>query len=163
MKNRKGWETFVKSYGGEPKSMLRRGLSAILMLVLVLTIVACQSQSSPKEFAPSGEIVKKAIAFQFERAQQQLSKQLKTDPSTFDISQINVKQLDPILVADLPTYHLQGTYQLKLNLRRQSVIQRQNPFDVYLQRQIEGETWRLLIKNPNLSSQSAPWASYLIE
>jgi len=143
--------------------MMRRGLNAILMLVLVLMLAACHSQSAPQEFAPTGEIVKKAIAFQFERAQYQLSKQLKTEPPTFDISQINVKQLDPIVVADLPTYHLQGTYELKLNLRRQSVTQRQNPFDLYLQRQIEGETWRLLLKNPNLSSQSAPWASYLIE
>jgi hypothetical protein len=143
--------------------MMRRWLKSILMLVLVLMITACQSQSAPQEFAPSGEIVKKAIAFQFERAQRQLSQQLKAEPPSFDISQINVKQLDPIVVADLPTYHLQGTYQLQLNLRHQPVTQRKNPFDLYLQRQSEGETWRLLIKNPNLADQTSPWASYLIE
>lgn len=143
--------------------MMRRWLKSILMLVLVLTIAACQAQSAPQEFAPSGEIVKKAIAFQFERAQSQLSQYLKTEPPSFEISQITVKQLDPIVVADLPTYHLQGTYQLKLNLRHQPITQRHNPFDFYLQRQSEGETWRLLLKNPNLADQTSPWASYLIE
>ena len=143
--------------------MMRRWLKSILVAILVVTIAACQSTAAPQEFAPDGEIVQKAIAFQFERSQRQLSKQLQTEPASFKIAQINVQKLDPIVIGKLPTYRLKGTYQLTLNLRHQAVTQQKNPFEIYLQRQIEGETWRLLLKNSQTTEPNRQWTSYLIE
>ncbi|HAC63802.1 MAG TPA: hypothetical protein DCF68_09745, partial [Cyanothece sp. UBA12306] len=88
---------------------------------------------------------------------------LNTTTPQLEISQINVKQLESILVAQLPTYHLQGTYNLKLILPRKKITQKHNQFNIYLQRQIEGETWRLLRQDISLSDQKGQWTSYLIE
>jgi len=57
----------------------------------------------------------------------------------------------------LPAYHLQGDYDLTLRLPHQKDTKQHNNFDLYLQRQIEGKTWRLL---EEVASQ---WRSYLVK
>ncbi len=143
--------------------MLMRSLYSLLIVILMSTLVACSSPAPPTEFAPDGEIVAKAIALQLNQTQQRLSQQLKATVPDVEISQIQVKLLEPVLVEELPTYHLQGTYYLKLILPRQQVNQPKNPFDIYLQRQAEGKTWRLLRRDALPGSQQVQWRSYLVE
>ncbi|YAI82725.1 MAG: hypothetical protein ACQJCO_03960 [cyanobacterium endosymbiont of Rhopalodia sterrenbergii] len=145
--------------------MIRLWLHFVLTTVLISLsslIVACNSPTPPIEFAPDGEIVEKAIVLQLTQNFQRLSNQLKTTLPQLKINHIQVKQLDSILVAQLSTYHLQGTYKLKLMFPRQLKEQKENRFDIYLQRQIEGETWRLLRREYNLPDETPQWKSYLI-
>ncbi|XHU96549.1 MAG: hypothetical protein JJP05_03900 [cyanobacterium endosymbiont of Rhopalodia gibba] len=145
--------------------MIRLWLHFVLTTILISLsslIVACNSPTPPTEFAPDGKIVEKAIILQLSQNFQRLSNQLNTTLPQLKINQIQVKQLDSILVTQLSTYHLQGTYNLKLMFPRQIKEQKKNRFDIYLQRQIEGETWRLLKREYNLSYDTPQWKSYLI-
>ncbi|MEB3310920.1 MAG: hypothetical protein VKJ02_11865 [Snowella sp.] len=137
-------------------------LCVTLLLVVVLT--ACQAKTAPLEFAPDGDIVQKAIALQLEHTQTRLSQQLKATLPKIDLKQIQVNTLEPIVISELPAYHLQGTYHVTLTLPRQTVTQKKNPFEIYLQRQAEGKTWRLLEREvKNGQNGETQWASYLIE
>lgn len=137
-------------------------IKGLVVVCFSLILTACQSKAVPLEFAPDGNIVKQAIAFQLNQRLTPLSQQLNTKKPELDISNINVKNIDPVTIANLPSYHLTGTYNLKLILPRQKVKQNKNKFDVYLQRQAEGKTWRLLSKDNKTSNQESIWKSYLI-
>jgi hypothetical protein len=133
----------------------------ILTTILILLLTGCSAANPPTEFAPDGEVVENAILLQLSQTEQRLSQQLNASYPQLEISQIQVKKLDPVFIADLAAYHLQGTYNLKLILPRQEVMQKNNPFDIYLQRQIEGKTWRLL-KREVISGKKTQWKSYLV-
>lgn len=134
----------------------------LLALLLIFLLNACSTVTPPLEFAPDGEIIQKAIALGLEQTEQHLSQRLNASRPTFEIGQINVQKIEPVVVGNLPTYHLQGNYNLTLTLPRQTVTQQKNRFDLYLQRQIEGKTWRLLKREPQKNSTETRWSSYLI-
>ena len=145
--------------------MISLWLHSVLTTILIgisSLMVACNSLTPPTEFAPDGGIVEKAVILQLTQNFQHLSDQLNTTLPQLKISQIQVKQLDSILIAQLPTYHLQGTYNLKLMLPHKTTDQKKNQFDIYLQRQIKGETWRLLRRKHNPPYDTFQWKSYLI-
>jgi hypothetical protein len=142
----------------KPEQLIR----SLLVILCPLILNACQASTVPLEFAPDGNIVQEAITLQLSQRLTPLSQQLNTQKPRLDISNINVKSIDTIAIANLPTYHLKGTYNLKLILPRQEVKQNKNKFDVYLQRQGEGKTWRLLSKDNKKSSEESSWKSYLI-
>ena len=142
------------------KRYLRCRYCLIVFFCLLLT--ACTVGKPPLEFSPDGEIVQKAIALQLANAESQISQQLNTTKPTFTISQVRVDKIDPVFIESLPSYHLQGTYNLQLNLSRQEVLQKGNAFDLYLQRQVEGKTWRLLRRWVN-GNDKPQWRSYLIQ
>jgi len=106
---------------------------------------------------PSDKLVQQAIALQLEQTQQQLSKQLGVDFQGLKVEHVTIEQREPLEIQSLPAYRVRGTYDLTLKLPR-TLTQRQNSFDVYLQRQQEGKTWRLLIPQKDPST----WLSYLI-
>lgn len=130
--------------------------------ILIIFLTACTAATPPLEFAPDSELIQKAIALQLNQTEGRLSKQLNTISPEFEINQIRVKTIEPVFIEALPSYHLQGTYNLKLKLPRQEVKQKSNHFEIYLQRQIEGKTWRLLWQQVNYTGESQ-WSSYLIE
>ncbi len=131
---------------------------------LWLSLTACQTTSAapPLEFAPDGEIVKTAIAYQLQLSQTRLSQQLQATPPGLAIDGIKVNQIEPIEVGGLAAYHLRGRYDVTLTLPRQTVTQKHNPFDLYLQRQSEGKSWRLLQRQVK-ADQTEQWTSDLIE
>ncbi len=137
-------------------------IKGLLVIFFSLVLTACQTSSVPLEFAPDGKIVQQAIALQLKQRLNPLSEQLKTQKPQLNISNINVKTIEPITITNLPSYHLTGTYNLKLILPRQAIKQTKNQFDVYLQRQAEGKTWRLLSKDNKTSTETSSWKSYLI-
>ncbi|WP_229425812.1 hypothetical protein [Lusitaniella coriacea] len=129
---------------------------------LVIFLTACGASAPPIGLAPNTDIIKKAIALQVERTQQQVSQQLQVKNSEFKIVKIHLKQVEPLYIGKLATYHLLGTYELNLNLPNQKVKQKNNEFELYLQRQKEGKTWRWLKKEMDESDSSLKWFSFLV-
>jgi hypothetical protein len=116
----------------------------LLAAILILLLTACNAPTPPTEFAPDGEIIKKALILSISQAQERLGNSLGVAQPSLEIGQINVTLLEPVYIANLSAYHLQGNYNLTLKLPHQRIQQSKNPFDIYLQRQIEGKSWRLL-------------------
>ncbi len=110
---------------------------------------------------PSSKIVQRALALQLEQTQQQLSQQLDLKVNSFEINSVAISQQQPLKIQDLTAYHVQGNYNVTLKLPRRRVTQ-QNPFDIYLQRQKEGKTWRLAIPQSSGKGTSPTWRTYLI-
>ncbi len=134
-------------------------LRIILTVILLGLLTAC-GVGVP---APGGQLVQKAIALQVSQTQKQLSQQLFQQPSTFEIAQIRVTHEEPLLIQKLPAYHIQGTYNFTLQRSSHQVTQQQNHFDIYLQRQIEGKTWRLAIPQSSSTNTEPTWRTWLIQ
>ncbi|KJH70006.1 hypothetical protein [Aliterella atlantica] len=129
--------------------MVRR----LVLIVLVGLLTACSGVG----VEPNRELVQKAIALQMQQTQQQLQQQVRD----LDIKHIKIAQKQPISIQDLPGYRVQGTYDLKIKLPKQQLTQPKNPFEVYLQRQKEGKTWRLALPQFSPNGVSS-WFTYLI-
>lgn len=128
----------------------------ILTAIMLVLLTACGMG-----IEPSSKIVQRAIALQLEQTQQQLSQQLDLKVNSFEINRVTISQQQPLKIQDLPAYHIQGNYNVTLKLPRRRVTQ-QNPFDIYLQRQKEGKTWRLAIPQSSGKQTSPNWRTYLI-
>lgn len=142
--------------------MINQWLKTFWAIALLLVLTACGASSPSVTLAPGGEIVQKAIALQLERSQQHLSQQLQASHPSLKITKINVKEIEPLWLGRLPTYHLLGTYNLKIELPNQNVRQNKNEFDIYLQRQREGKTWRWLKPEKSNPEAEPEWFSYSI-
>lgn len=131
----------------------------IVPLALAGLLVAC-SINGP---TPNQQLVAKAIALQLSLTQQQLTQQLHLEPPTrSEIERLRIAKRESLVVQNLPTFHLQGFYDYTMKMSEEDrVTQRQNPFDLYLQRQIEGKSWRLLRRQANDNGESV-WYSYFI-
>ena len=120
-----------------------------LILVLVLLLNGCSGVE------PNKEIVENAIALQTRLLQQQLQQMNKPV-----ISHVNITQTTTLSIDKLTGYRINGTYDLKLPKQRLS--QQKNPFDIYLQRQKEGKTWRLAL--PKMAKNGVfTWLTYAID
>ncbi len=134
-----------------------------LIGILILFLSACSSVKPPTEFAPDGQTVTQALIIQLRQTQNRLNQRLKLPEPQFSVSQINIKNIEPVYVANLAAYHLKGTYTLNLKQSKQSITQKNNLFDLFLQRQAEGKTWRLLTQDIDSHDAKTKWSSYLIE
>lgn len=124
-----------------------------ILIVLVALLSACSSV----EMEPNRELVQKAIALQMHQTQQQLQLQVRD----LDIKKVNIAQKQPSSIQDLPGFRVKGTYDLTIKLPKQKLTQQKNPFEIYLQRQKEGKTWRLAL--PQFNTDGVPsWFTYLI-
>jgi len=131
----------------------------ILTAIMLVLLTACGTVG----LEPSSQVVQRAIALQVEQTQQQLSQQLGLDVKGLEINSVAVTKREPLVIQDLPAYHVQGTYNVILKLPRRRVTQEQNPFDIYLQRQKEGKTWRLALKRSTGNDTKSTWVTYLIQ
>lgn len=128
----------------------------IIVIVILMILTGCTTAV----LSPPKELVQKAIAFQLEQTQQQLSQQLDLEWKGFEINHLSIKQQQALTVQNLPTYHIQGTYDVMFKLPKRRLTQSKKPFEVYLQLQQEGKTWRMLSPEDNHKSV---WRSYLIQ
>ena len=76
------------------------------------------------------------------------------------VTHIRVKERLPLTVGDRPGFKISGTYDLALAREGWETSQRRSPFEIYLQRQPEGKTWRLAHLNPGDQDQEAAWELY---
>jgi hypothetical protein len=90
-------------------------------------------------------LVEQAIALELGQVQQDLSQQLRLDvqPGQIQIHQVRISVEQPIRIQQLPAYRITGTYDYRFKSATRQTTQRQIPFQVYLQRQQEGKTWRM--------------------
>lgn len=125
--------------------------------ILLLSMTGCQSGQAPKEFAPDGTIIARTMRMELRQYYRGLSQTLAAKPPELALKNIQVKQLDSFFLKGLPVYHVQGTYDLDLKFTTRTETRKQNSFDLHLQRQTEGKTWRSLKKVP------AGWQSFVIK
>jgi hypothetical protein len=137
-------------------------LRIILTVIFLIGFTGCGTNTPSLGLAPSKSLVQKAIALQVSQTQHQLSQQLQSSPPKIEVTQVKLKQLEPLFIEGLPTYHVWGTYNLKLELPQQ-VTQQKNPFDVYLQRQQEGKTWRLLLPQDSSKGAKSGFSTFVIK
>lgn len=137
-------------------------VSVILIVILWVALTACGANTPPLGLAPNQQWVKKAIALQVNQTQQRLTQQLQSAPPKIEITQVILKQLEPLFLDNLATFHIWGTYSFKVKLPSQQLPPQQRPFDVYLQRQPEGKTWRLVVPERIDHNTPVSWRTYLI-
>ncbi len=137
---------------------MNRWIRVVLSVLLVALLTACSGNG-----LPSKNLVRKAIALQVGQTQQELSQQLKLSlpKSALKIDRVEIAEQTPVTIQDLPSYRVQGTYDFTLKLKTQEANQRDNPFEVYVQRQREGKTWRLA--QPQQTENETTWVTSLIE
>lgn len=138
-----------------------KAIAVTLIAIFTLTLTACGTNTPSLGQAPGKQLVKSAIALQISQTQQQLTQQLQSSPAKLEITKVSFKQLEPLFIGGLPTYHFLGSYNLKIGLPEQE-SQQKNAFDVYIQRQKEGKTWRLLIPENNDKKANSTWRTYLV-
>ncbi|MGB6168850.1 MAG: hypothetical protein WBF52_14790, partial [Geitlerinemataceae cyanobacterium] len=113
-------------------------LCGIAILVILLT--GCRFVTS----TPNESLVRQAIDLQLSQTQQELTQKLKLDRSpTWKIEKLQIDDRQLLSIEDLPTFRLSGTYDLRLQLSAGPIARHNQPFEVYLQLQPEGKTWRL--------------------
>lgn len=134
----------------------------ILAVLLLILLSGCGAGTPPLGLAPKVGLIEKAIALDLSQTEQQLSQQLNASAPEIEIEHVKVEQLEPLYVANLATFRIQGSYDLKLALPHQETLQKHNTFEVYLQRQKEGKTWRLLKRQVRSPDAEPLWVSYLI-
>ncbi|MBW4513568.1 MAG: hypothetical protein KME64_45000 [Scytonematopsis contorta HA4267-MV1] len=130
-----------------------------LTVILLILLTGCGVNVYP----PGGQLIKKAIAVELEQTKQLLSQQLDVNFQDFEIKRVFVKKQDPIYIQKLPSYHIQGTYDLTFNLPERQLKKEKKEFDLYLQVQKEGKTWRLLLPDNSSNDEKAIWRSYLVQ
>ncbi len=134
----------------------------LLLVTLGMLLIGCSSAQPPRGLAPGGDLVRRAIARQVEQSSAKLSQQLDTPGPELEIRNVKVSSLEPLYLARLATYHLQGTYDLLLRSADQETTQKGNRFDLYLQRQREGKTWRWLKREAGTPDDKPRWTSYWV-
>jgi len=135
-----------------------RLLQWFFMAMLVLVISACNNLV----LSPTYDLVEKAIALQLEQTQQQLNQKLNLDFQQFDIKKLFITQQQALTIENLPAFRVQGNYDLIFKLPKRSFTQARKNFEVYLQIQQEGKTWRLLVPEKSTKDSQPIWRSYLI-
>jgi len=130
----------------------------VFTVILLILVTGCTSLA----LLPTPELVQKAIAIQLEQTQQQLNQQLDLNFQKFNIQRISITQQQPLTIENLPAYRVQGNYDFTVKLPKRSFKQLEKPFEVYLQIQQEGKSWRLLIPEQNRQNPQSKWQSYLI-
>ncbi|MBD2531979.1 hypothetical protein H6G97_21270 [Nostoc flagelliforme FACHB-838] len=131
----------------------------VLIAILLVLVTACGSIG----LLPTNDLVQKAIALGLEQTQQKLSQQLDLDFQGFEIKRLSIAQEQPLTIENLPAFHVRGTYDLIIKLPKRQLTQPKKPFDVYLQIQQEGKTWRLLLPDKGSKNTQPIWRSYLIQ
>ncbi|MFQ4144717.1 hypothetical protein [Chlorogloeopsis sp. ULAP02] len=135
----------------------------MVRLIIIMTLLGLLTACTTSVLAPTSQLVEKAIALQLEKTQQQLKQQLDLDFKGFEVHHLAIAKKQPQTIQNLLTYHVSGTYDLIFKLPKRQLKQPQKPFDVYLQLQQEGKTWRLLLPQKESKDTKPVWHSYLIE
>jgi hypothetical protein len=109
------------------------------------------------------QVVQQAIAMQLSQTQGQLAQQLgRNQPPEWQINRVAIAKMEPLQIQDFPAFRVRGTYDMTVKLPAKEVTERKNPFEVYLQRQKQAQTWRMARRVAGSDSEPV-WATYLIK
>lgn len=119
---------------------MRRIWQGMWAIVLVALLTACIPIGSP-----SRHLVEQAIVQQLHETQAVLNQQLRltVQPTDLKIKRVLIQDQTPLTIDGLKAFRVQGTYNVTTKLPTRQITEQRNPFEVYLQRQKEGKTWRL--------------------
>lgn len=140
------------------KDVLSNMMRLVLTAILLVLLTACGTIG----LLPTSQLVQKAIALQLEQTQQQLSEKLDLDFQGWEIKRLSISQEQPMTVENLPAFRVRGTYDLIIKLPERQLTQLQQQFEIYLQIQREGKSWRLLLPDKSSKDTQAIWRAYLI-
>ena len=113
---------------------------------------------------PDRQLVQKALAVQLSQVQQEIGQKLHlSSPLQVEIERLKIKQQQQLKIGNLSAYRVTGTYDRTLQISQRRVTQAQSPFEVYLQLQQEGKTWRLAIPHNNDNGKIQTWRTYSIQ
>lgn len=120
---------------------MQRIWTGIWALILVTLLTACSLSIG----SPSRHLVEQAIVQQLYETQAALNQQLRlaVQPTDLTINRVLIKDQTPLTIDGLKAFRIQGTFNVTTKLPTRQITNQQTPFDVYLQRQKEGKTWRL--------------------
>ncbi|RUT12228.1 hypothetical protein DSM107010_24420 [Chroococcidiopsis cubana SAG 39.79] len=108
--------------------------------------------------------MQKALAVQLSQIQQQISQKLHlSTPLKLEIDRLRIQEQQQLKIGNLPAYRIIGTYDRTLQISQRRITQENNPFEVYLQLQKEGKTWRLAIPQTTDEDKIQSWRTYLID
>lgn len=114
-------------------------LRILLAFLLAIALNAC---STPGPLTAAAE---QAIALQVEQTQavlrQQLFRRTAPEPPAVAISHVRITQQEGVKIQGQKGYHIRGTYDVEFDFGDRRVTQRENPFDLYLQRDAESDRW----------------------
>ncbi|XHX77209.1 MAG: hypothetical protein RBJ76_22635 [Stenomitos frigidus ULC029] len=120
--------------------MMQRIWQCVGALLLVMLLTACGLPIG----RPSHRLVERAIEQQLHQTQAALNQQLRLNvqPTDLTMKRVVIAEQTPITIENLNAFRVRGTYNVTTKLPTRQITQ-QNSFEVYLQRQKEGKTWRL--------------------
>jgi hypothetical protein len=130
----------------------------VITTILLVLLTACGSIG----LLPTKELVQKAIAVALFQTQQELNQKVDLDFQGLEIKQLKITEEKPLTIQNLPAFRVTGKYDLTIKLPQRQLTQPQQPFELYLQIQQEGKTWRLLLPDKNSKDSHPIWRSYLI-
>lgn len=117
---------------------MKRWFRVLIAIVLSSVLVACGARN-----AVPTNVVKKAIALDVNRTQQEIAQHLKLSAQPkVQIDRVKVSDQDPITVEGIRSYRVKGVYDFTLKLPKNQTVQRDNAFNVVLQPQADKKTWR---------------------
>jgi hypothetical protein len=132
-----------------------------LNILLLVFLTAC---SSTPIMRPDRQLVQKALAVQLSQVQQQIGQKLHlSSPLQLEIDRLQIKQQQQLKIGNLSAYRVAGTYDRTLQISQRRVTQENSPFELYLQLQQEGKTWRLAIPQQNDEGKIQTWRTYSIQ
>ncbi len=129
------------------------------LFFLIFFITACNLV-----FVTDKALVEKAIALQINLSQEQITQQFRQkSPPPLKINRVVITDVESLKLQNLPTFRVMGTYDFTLEYPQRQILHKQNPYQVYLQQQKEGKTWRLLRRQKKPGDNETQWFTYLIE
>ncbi len=108
--------------------------------------------------------MRQGLTVQLSQIQQQLSQQFKSAAlPNLEINSVAIADKQPLVISGLPAYRVKGFYDVTIGLEKRRVKQPHNPFEIYLQPQKEGKTWRLAVPQSSDKDTNVVWHTYLIQ
>ncbi|MFE4108205.1 hypothetical protein [Almyronema epifaneia] len=114
----------------------------VVLVGCILSLSACSFWQE----GPTKAVVQQAIALQAQQIQQDLLQQLSPKSTELPKLSISDVKIERRRLVSLPSaaYQVNGTYSAKIEFSNRTLTERENLFEVYLQRQPESETWLLV-------------------
>jgi hypothetical protein len=136
--------------------MLRRLLAGCLTVLLTIGMVSCD-RLNPNADLP----LEVALLRQAQLGQEQLLGQLRLDPAPIlHVRHIRVQSRRDLLIQEFPSYAVRGVYDLDVEFPQRTLTRQRQPFEVFLQPQAEGTTWRLARLDDTVNPPQ--WRTYLL-
>lgn len=143
-------------------SQLRTIALVFTSFLLTLLLTGCHINL----FIPDQQLIGRAIARQMQLTSSNLQENLLMQGKVnqaFIIDRVQIENIENFDIIGGRSYHVRGAYHLQSDSPSQTKIRANHPFDLYIQRQIEGKTWRLLRPVFDQEGKQINWLSYLID